>query len=110
MITRLVFESPTGMIQKVDAPMLGTFLLGPIYFVSCGALMAALLHMLAVVFSLGLAWLLFPVFAETLIRRHFEEKGWKCVADSRADDRPAPAKRTAEQERKLAEAKRRMGL
>lgn len=111
MIAKITFESPTGEVQKVEAPMLGTLLFGPFYFVSVGALMPALVHFIASVCSLGLAWLLFPVFAEGLLRRHFAEKGWKVVSDSRASAVPAaPVRRTAEQERKFAEARRKMGL
>jgi hypothetical protein len=111
MIAKVTFESPTGEQQAIEAPMLGSYLFGPFYFVSVGALMPALVHFIASVCSLGLAWLIFPIFAEGLLRRHFAEKGWKVVFDNRASAVPArPVRRTAEQERKFAAARRKMGL
>ena len=76
----IAFENPhNGHIQKVEAPLLGSFLLGPLYLLFCGAVVPALIYFFAALLTGGIAWLILPFFAESMVRKHYLGQGWKEV-------------------------------
>lgn len=107
---KMQFENPSnGYVEEIDGAWFYSLLFGAFYFAYKGALMAAILGFVAAMFTFGLSWLLMPIFADDILRKSYLQRGWKEITT--AEDAPVkPKPRSADHERKLAEARRKMGL
>ena len=106
------FENPAnGHVESLEFCTLWAFCFGPFYFFFKGAMMPALVWLVASFFTAGLWWLLAFLLAEPVLRRYYLHAGWKELP---AEESPAPLEKTtrsaaqeAEHQRKLAAAARR---
>jgi hypothetical protein len=108
----MTFRNPAnGYIERIDSPALWTFFFGSFYLGFKGAWGWAVIGILLSGVTLGVFWLILPFFAESILRKHFLQKGW--IEESHDEGTSPPPKRTphqeAEHQRKLAEVKRKMG-
>lgn len=89
------FRNPAnGYVVKAtgELPLLWTFLLGPFYLGYKGLWGHAFLLLLTTVGTAGLAWLVYPFFAGSLIRKRYLEAGWQPV-DRMGSERALPGVR-----------------
>jgi hypothetical protein len=76
------FENPINQHRvSVDTLMafLGCLFFGFIYFLFKGSYKHMLLNLVASFLTMGLAWLIYPFFAPSIIRNMYLEKGYKQV-------------------------------
>ena len=108
---KMEFENPAnGYVEEVDGAWFYTLIFGCFYLGYKGAWMAAILAFLAALLTAGISWLVLPIFADEIIRKSYLQRGWKELTPAPDDGPvPKPKKRSAEHERKLAEAKKKMG-
>lgn len=59
--------------------VLWAYLFGPFYYAAKGLWGHAIIFFLLIAPTLGLIWLLYPLFADGLIRRKYLEAGWTIV-------------------------------
>jgi len=110
---KMRFEQPTnGHVEEVDGAWFYTLIFGCFYLAYKGAWAAAVISFFAAMLTVGLSWLVMPVFADELIRKSFLSRGWKELPpDADAPVIKEKPKRSASQEaehqRKLAAAARR---
>jgi len=57
-------------------PWFGCLLLGPLFFISKGIWTHAILSVIFAVMTFGVSWLVYPIFAKGIVRKHFLSKGW----------------------------------
>lgn len=91
---------------------LWAFLFGPFYFFYKGAMMPALVWLVASIFTGGLFWLLAWLLAEPVLRRYYLHGGWTELPGEKAaaggSEKPKrSAAAEAEHQTKLAAAARR---
>ena len=78
----VTFRDPhTGPIKRIDQAGLWTFLLGPIYFLANGVWTHALLSTIAALITYGLSWLIYPLFAKSVMRSALLSRGWVAEKD-----------------------------
>jgi hypothetical protein len=108
---KMQFENPAnGYIEEVDGAWFYSLLFGCFYFAYKGAWMAAILVFIGSFFTVGLAWLLAPIYADDILRKSYLQKGWKEVTPTAVNANPRkPKPRGADHERKLADARKKMG-
>jgi hypothetical protein len=76
----MTFENPAnGYTETVSNPGLWTFLFGGFYLASKGAWAQALCAFGAAVFTCGLSWLVYPVFAERIVESAYLRNGWRRI-------------------------------
>ncbi len=76
----LLFENPAnGYRQKVEAPIFGSFILGPLYFAFIGAWIPGLIYLVVVTITGGLAWLIMPFWTPSMVRKYYLSQGCKEV-------------------------------
>lgn len=81
----MIFRNPAnGYEERIEQPMLWTFLLGAIYFGYKGVWLHAFLGMLLVVPTMGISWFVYPFFAARLMRQHYLRAGWAEVTSGLA--------------------------
>ena len=76
------FRNPAnGYTEAFSVPWLWTLLFGPIYF----AVKRVSPHVFASIFlallTVGVSWLIYPFFAQRVMRRVYLRKGWVQVKD-----------------------------
>ena len=108
---KMEFENPANSyVEEVDGAWFYTLIFGCFYLSYKGAWMAAILGFVSALMTAGISWLILPIFADEIIRKSYLQRGWEELTP--APDyilAPKPKKRSAEHERKLAEAKKKMG-
>jgi hypothetical protein len=66
-----------------------TLLFGPIYFIHRGAYRHAAVGALLTLSTMGVAWLIYPFFAQQIVRTHLLREGWRAsgthITDRSAD-------------------------
>ena len=60
-------------------PELWCLLFGCIYFAAKGIWTHAVAAFLLAIFTLGLSWLIYPLFARQIVRTHYLRRGWQQV-------------------------------
>jgi len=72
------FQNPsTGAIQEVSSmAWLWVFLFGFVYFAVKGVWWHVLGWILFAIVTLGLSLLIYPIFANDIMRKHYLSKGW----------------------------------
>lgn len=107
----MTFRNPAnGYVEQIDSPTLWTFLFGAFYLGFKGAWGWAVLGIVLSGVTLGVFWLILPFFAESILRKHFLQRGW-IEEDAPRFETPQPSrtpKQEAEHQRKLAEVKKKM--
>lgn len=88
------FENPAnGHIERTPIfAWLWTLLFGPIYFAIRGVWTHAVASFLLGGLTLGVSWLLYPLLAGGIIRRHYLRKGW--IPLGRPSSRHMPPRET----------------
>jgi ribosomal protein L37E len=80
----LRFQNPTnGHIEEIRNPGLWSFLFGFFYFAVHGIWTHAVAGLLLGVPTIGLSWLIYPFYAEGIVRRHYLKLGWTDVTSDR---------------------------
>jgi peptidoglycan/LPS O-acetylase OafA/YrhL len=73
----MAFRHPhNGHVVTVRHPFLWCFLFGCFYLAKHEAWSAAIIAFFAAMFTLGLAWMIYPFFAKGIIRNAYLRKGW----------------------------------
>ena len=105
------FENPSNnYVEVVDGAWFYTLIFGCFYLGYKGAWMAAVLCFFAAFFTFGISWLIVPFFADDIVRKCYLQRGWRELTSApKNSTRDSPKKPSAEHERKLAEAKKKMG-
>jgi hypothetical protein len=108
---KMEFENTAnGYVEEVDGAWFYMLIFGFFYLGYKGAWMAAILALVGAMLTAGISWLFLPIFADEIIRKSYLQRGWKELTPPPDDGPPPkPKKRSAEHERKLAEAKKKMG-
>ncbi|EXJ16466.1 hypothetical protein [Imhoffiella purpurea] len=72
------FQNPsTGEILEVSSMVwLWVLLLGFVYFAIKGVWTHVLGWILFAIVTFGLSWMIYPMFANDIMRRHYVSKGW----------------------------------
>ena len=65
-----------GYNEVCSAPWLWTLLFGTIYFAVKGVWTHVVASLLLAIPTYGLSWLVYPFFANGIVRRHYLRKGW----------------------------------
>jgi peptidoglycan/LPS O-acetylase OafA/YrhL len=73
----MTFRHPgNGYTVTVRHSFLWCLIFGLFYFMKHSAWSAAIIAFFAAVFTVGLAWLIYPFFAKGIIRKAYLTKGW----------------------------------
>jgi|GEM_PF-1062275 len=84
----LQFQNPeNGFVEEVSSAPLWVLLFGCFYFAAKGVWTHAVAGFLAACFTCGLSWLVYPFFADQIMRTHYSRKGWVLYSD-RKDAKP----------------------
>lgn len=76
------FTNPkTGQTVSIEYAGVWTFLFGPLYLTLRGAYAHAIVSALVAIVTVGVSWLIYPFFGQTIVRRTLLERGWKPLAD-----------------------------
>ena len=76
----LIYENPANHYQEASsAPWVWTLLFGVFYFAVKGIWRHAFIAFLLAFFTVGLSWLIYPFFANNIVRTHYLRKGWTPV-------------------------------
>jgi hypothetical protein len=79
----LQFQNPeNGYIEEISDAPLWVFLLGFFYFAVKGVWNHAVASLLAALCTFGLSWLVYPFFANQIMRTHYLRKGWILISES----------------------------
>ena len=80
----LQFQNPeNGFIEEVANAPLWVLLFGGIYFAVKGVWTHAVAGILAAFCTCGLSWLIYPFFADQIMRTHYLRKGWLLCSDQK---------------------------
>jgi hypothetical protein len=78
----LQFQNPeNGFIEEVSNAPLWVLLLGCFYFAAKGVWTHAVAGFLAALCTCGISWLVYPFFADQIMRTHYLRKGWMLCSD-----------------------------
>ena len=66
-----------GYIEEATAPWLWTLLFGPIYFAVKGIWTHFAAGILLGLVTYGISWLIYPFFANGIVKTHYFRKGWR---------------------------------
>lgn len=72
----IAFEKEGRDRVEMMSPLVGTFLIGPFYFLICKAYVPAGIYFLISLFTAGIGWLILPFFAELILRGYYQSRGW----------------------------------
>jgi hypothetical protein len=71
------FQNPSnGYVTEASSPGLWVLIFGCFYFLAKGVWVHFLLSAVLAVFTYGVSWLIYPLFAGTIMRKHYLSKGW----------------------------------
>ena len=71
------FRNPSnGYEENVGPAWLWCLLLGPIYFAAKGIWSHVAISLLLLIPTIGLSWLIYPFFANLIVRKHYLRNGW----------------------------------
>lgn len=73
-----IYKHPTsGRVEHVgEHPWLWVLLFGFFYFAYKGAWAHAVLGIFLAAITFGFSWLLYPFFARSIMKAHYERAGW----------------------------------
>jgi hypothetical protein len=78
----LQFQNPeNGFIEEVSNAPLWVLLCGCFYFAAKGVWTHAVAGFLAALFTCGISWLIYPFYADQIMRTHYLRKGWVLYSD-----------------------------
>ena len=73
----LAFENPAnGCVEDIKRSAIYTLLFGFMYFVVRGVWTHAIAALVLAILTLGLSWLVYPLFAKRIMRTHYLQLGW----------------------------------
>jgi asparagine N-glycosylation enzyme membrane subunit Stt3 len=73
----IVFENPkNGYREERSSPWLWCLLFGFIYFAYVGVWRHAVVAFLLCGPTFGFSWLIYPLFADDIVRNHYLRQGW----------------------------------
>lgn len=74
----MTFEHPANRhTVRINAPWLWTLLFGPLYFAAHGVWSHVLISFVCAIVTVGLSWLVYPLFAGGFVRRSYLARGWR---------------------------------
>jgi len=72
------YRNPTNnYVETSSVPWLWTFLFGFFYFALKGIWRHAVIGFLLALITFGMSWLIYPFFANGIVRRHYLRSGWE---------------------------------
>lgn len=72
------FKDPVnGRTVEIYNPFLWTFLFGPLYWAKHEAWLPVIIGIVVVFLSVGIAWLILPIFAQMALRYGYRARGWE---------------------------------
>jgi hypothetical protein len=75
--TTRAFRNPlNGYVEEVGTPWLWCLLLGCIYFAARGIWTHAVAAFLLAIFTGGISWLIYPLFARQILETNYLRRGW----------------------------------
>lgn len=77
MMKGMAFEKDGEDRVQLMSPLVGTFLIGPLYFLVCRAYVPAAIYFGITLFTAGIGWLILPFCAEAILRGYYKSRGWK---------------------------------
>ena len=78
----LQFQNPeNGFVEEVSNAPLWVLLFGCFYFAAKGVWTHAVAGFLAALCTCGISWLVYPFFADQVMRTHYLRKGWVLCSD-----------------------------
>jgi len=69
-------NSSNGFVEEVTAAPLWCLLFGFIYFAVRGVWTHAIAAFILAILTLGISWLIYPFFANDIMRTHYLRRGW----------------------------------
>ncbi len=73
----MYFKNPVnGYVESVSMPWLWTLLFGCIYFAVKGIWTHFVASLILASCTSGLSWLIYPIFARSIVQTHYLRKGW----------------------------------
>ena len=76
----VLFKNPrTGDQLSIVNAAAWTLLFGPLYFVHRGIWSHAAISLVVAVVTYGFGWLVYPVFARRIVRKHLLAQGWAAI-------------------------------
>lgn len=73
----LAFKKEGEEDLTFGSPLIGTFLLGPFYFLICRAYIAAAIYFGIAFLTAGIGWLVLPFCSEVILRGYYKKQGWQ---------------------------------
>lgn len=71
------FQNPqNNYVEEATAPWLWTLLFGCLYFAVKGIWTHFVIGAIVGIATGGFAWLIYPFFANGIVRTHYQKKGW----------------------------------
>lgn len=80
--------------ERADLPWLWTLLFGSFYFAYKGVWIHAAVSLVLAIITSGISWLIYPLFANAIVHKHYMHKGWNQkgqVAPANQNEAPAEA-------------------
>lgn len=78
-----------GYIEKVSSPGFWTLLFGPFYFLTKGVWTHAIAALLLFPMTIGISWLIYPLYASKAVELHFLRGGWIPLSKEQVRDQVA---------------------
>ncbi len=73
----ILFENPrTGQVTNISNAGVYTLFFGCFYFALKGVWTHAVIGAILAIVTYGISWLVYPAFAQGIVRRHLLETGW----------------------------------
>jgi hypothetical protein len=74
------FRNPANnYVEPIGTPWLWCLLFGCIYFAVRGVWTHAVGAALLAIFTAGISWLIYPLFARQIVETHYLRRGWQAV-------------------------------
>lgn len=71
------FQNPqNNIVEESSAPWLWTFCFGCLYFALKGIWTHFAIGLILAFMTGGFSWLVYPFFANGIVRKHYQDKGW----------------------------------
>jgi hypothetical protein len=69
-------NSSNGYVETASVPWLWTLLFGAFYFAVKGIWTHCIVSLIIGILTCGLSWLVYPFFANSIVRNHYLKNGW----------------------------------
>ncbi len=75
---KLRFQNPqNGYVEVLGTPWVWALLFGVFYFAAKGVWAHAVIGIVAGFITYGVSWIIYPFFAESIMRTYYLRRGWQ---------------------------------